>query len=70
LKQAAGEEKERAIKYIEEQKIDNTKKRLEKQIQQMHDEISQMAGMNARKSIEKDDKKEEKVMGRGASAGR
>jgi hypothetical protein len=36
----------------------------------MHDEISQMAGMNARKSIDKDDKKEEKVMGRGASAGR
>jgi len=29
LKQAA-EEKERAIKFIEEQKIDNTKKRLEK----------------------------------------
>jgi|APCry1669189241_1035207.scaffolds.fasta_scaffold139050_1 hypothetical protein len=29
-----------------------------------------MAGMNARKSIEKDDKKEEKVKTRGASAGR
>jgi hypothetical protein len=36
----------------------------------MHDEISQMAGMNARKSIEKEDKREEKVLTRGASAGR
>ena len=34
----------------------------------MHNEISQMAGMNGRKSIE--DKKEERGLTRGASAGR